>query len=276
VPVDEIVNEATLLCEVRHVKELVLVAQDTTRYGCDNGSNLVTLIQKLSKIKTLSWIRLLYCYPNKIDDALICEIKNNPKVVKYIDMPLQHISDNVLKNMQRREKSKMIKALIKKLRHEIPDLKIRSTFMVGFPGETEKDVKTLTKFLKKYKLDNVGFFKYSREEGTASFDYEGQISEEEKDKRLKIVGLVQHTVATKQNKKYVGKTFKVLVDSYDARHKFFVGRAYFMAPDVDFEILFKPVFSDVKVGNFADVEIVDYDENGYFIGRQVEHRDMCL
>ena len=148
--------------------------------------------------------------------------------------------------------------------------------MVGFPGETEKDVKTLVRFLKKYKLDNVGFFKYSREEGTASYDYGGQISEEEKTRRLKLVESTQHSVATKNNKKYVGKTLKVLVDSYDSRHKFFVGRAYFMSPDVDFEVLFKPVFSDVKVGNFADVEIVDYDENGYFIGRQVEYRDMCL
>ncbi len=260
---NEIVNEAKLLCE-KSVKEIILVAQDLTSYGKDSNTNLVKLLRELGKIKKLSWIRLLYCYPEGITDELIEEIANNPKIVKYVDMPLQHISDDVLKKMNRKSTSKQICALIKKLRKKIPRIKIRSTFMVGFPGETQKDFKKLCAFLKRYKLDNVGFFKYSLEEGTSSYYLKNQIDEKTKDVRLEKIQEIQQKIADKKNKKYIGKVFKVLVDSYDSKHKFYVARPYFSCPDVDFEVLI--IHSKkVGVGNFVDVKIVDYSQN-YFIG----------
>ena len=271
VPIDELVDEATNLCN-RGVKEIVLVAQDITRYGCDIKSNLVELIRKLSKIKNLSWIRLLYCYPEKISDELIEEIGSNPKVVKYIDMPLQHISNNVLKNMGRRGDKKYIETLIKKLRSRVKGIKIRSTFMVGFPGETEKDFRELIKFLKKFKLDNVGFFKYSREEGTASYNMPNQIDESVKKNRLKIVEGVQAEIANKKNLKLKNKIFKVLCDEWDGKNKLFVGRPYFSAPDVDFDFLIVPN-KKAKVGAFVDVRVLDFSK-GYFIGEVVERDDL--
>jgi len=262
-PLQELVEEATILCE-RGAKEIILVAQDLTRYGCDIKSNIVELIQSLSKIKKLSWLRLLYCYPEKIDDALINEIKENPKVLKYIDVPLQHVSDNVLKLMKRRGDKKQIINLIKNLRKQVKDIKIRTTFMVGFPGETKKDFKELCAFLKRFKLDNVGFFKYSRESGTASYDYENQVDEQEKDRRLSIVQNIQRKIAYKNNKKYIGKTLKVLCDSYNSEYKFFVGRPYFSAPEIDFEIWFRSQKA-ISVGSFVDVKIVDFKDD-CFIG----------
>lgn len=266
IPMEEIIKEAELLCE-RGVKEIILVAQDITRYGMDlyKDYKLCELLQKLSKIKKLSWIRLLYCYPDKIDDNLIREIKTNHKVLKYIDIPMQHISDNVLVGMKRHSNENDIKELIKKLRHEIPDIKIRTTFMVGFPNETKKDFNKLCEFLKEYKLDNVGFFKYSREEGTLSYNLENQIPEKVKDKRLKQVEKIQEKIAENNNKKYIGEVLKVIIDSYDSESKIFTGRPYFSAPDIDFQILFSSFSHLTKVGAFADVEILDYKQ-GYFIG----------
>ena len=264
-PMEEILKEAEALTN-KGVKELILVAQDITRYGMDlyKGFKLKELLQKLSKIKKLSWIRLLYCYPDMMDKELIEEIRDNHKVIKYVDIPLQHISNNMLKAMKRRGSKEEIENLITTLRREIPDIKIRSTFMVGFPGETEKDIKELVSFLKTFKLDNVGFFKYSREEGTSSYDLPNQVNEKVKDKRLKKVQLVQQKVAAENNKNMIGNTYKVLCDSYDAKHKFYVGRGYFSAPDIDFEILFSS-FKKVPVGSFIDVKIVDYKDE-FFIG----------
>lgn len=272
VPIDELVLETTNLCN-RGIKEIILVAQDITRYGCDIQTDLVTLLRKLSKIKNLSWIRLLYAYPEKITNELIEEISSNPKVVKYIDIPLQHISDNILKNMNRRGNKKQIESLIKNLRKRVNGIKIRSTFMVGFPNETEKDFKSLIKFLKKYKLDNVGFFKYSREEGTSSYNLTNQVEESVKDYRLKKVQEIQEKIANKKNLKLKGKIFKVLCDEYDSKNKLFIGHSYFSAPDVDFEVLILPN-KKVKVGNFIDVEIIDFNK-GYFVGKVVEGED-CL
>ncbi len=265
VKMEKIVSEAEYLCE-NGAKEVILVAQDVTRFGCEkNGKeNLPLLLKKLSKIKKLSWIRLLYCYPEKITDELIEVIKTNPKVLHYVDMPLQHISNNVLRAMNRQSTRESIVGLITKLRHEIPDIAIRSTFMVGFPGETEEDVKELVKFLKKAKLDNVGFFKYSREEGTPAYSMEHQISEKEKDRRLEIVQKTQQAVATKVNKSRVGKTYKVLIDRFDEKLGCYVGRGYFSAPDVDFEIYFSS-FKRHKIGSFADVKIIKYVDE-IFVG----------
>ena len=166
--------------------------------------------------------------------------------------------------MNRQSTRESIVGLISKLRHEIPDIAIRSTFMVGFPGETEEDVKELVKFLKKAKLDNVGFFKYSREEGTPAYSMGHQISEKEKDRRLEIVQKTQQAVATKVNKSRVGKTYKVLIDRFDEKLGCYVGRGYFSAPDVDFEIYFSS-FKRHKIGSFADVKITKYVDE-VFVG----------
>ncbi len=266
VPMGEIVAEAKLLA-AKGVKEIILVAQDVTRYGAETKGRetLVKLLNELDKIKKISWIRLLYCYPDKVDDALIKIIKDSAKVINYIDIPLQHVSDNVLKNMNRSIRKQQIVSLLEKLRSEMDDIIIRSTFIVGFPGETAKDFKELCQFLKQYKLDNVGFFKYSREEGTPSFDMKGQLSEKEKDRRLSIVQKVQEKISEEKNRSYIGKTFKVLCDSIDRKHGFYVGRSYAHAPEIDFEILFTSK-REVRVGSFVDVEIVDYDK-GYFIAK---------
>lgn len=263
-PMEEILKEAEALTE-KGVKEIILVAQDITRYGMDlyKDFKLKELLQKLSKLKKLSWIRLLYCYPDMIDDDFIAEIRDNHKVLKYIDIPLQHISNNMLKAMHRRGTKEEICEKIKKLREQIPDIKIRTTFMVGFPGETEKDFKELCNFLKEYKLDNVGFFKYSREEGTSSYDLE-QVKESVKDKRLAKIQKLQEKIAIENNKTCIGKTYKVICDSYNAQHKFYVGRPYFSTPEIDFEILFSS-YKKIKIGSFVDVDILDY-KDGFFIG----------
>lgn len=268
--IEDLVREANMLVE-KGVRELILVAQDTTYFGKDtNGKEkLSMLLHKLSKIKKLVWIRLLYCYPSEVDDDLISEIKDNPKVLRYIDIPLQHVSNHILRSMNRKYTKKDIIDLIEKLRSSMPDIKIRTTFMVGFPGETARDIKELCKFLIEYRLDNVGFFKYSREKGTPSYDYPKQVSEKEKDKRLKLVQSVQEKVAEKNGKSLIKKYFKVIVDSYDRDHKFYIGRSYFMAPSIDFEILFSSI-PILRPGSFVDVEITDFSK-GYFIGK-VEKR----
>ena len=166
-PIDELVREAEFLVS-NGVKELIIVAQDVTKYGFDiyGKKSLVNLLEELSKINNLQWIRLLYCYPEEIDDELIQEIKNNNKIVKYLDIPLQHVSDNILKSMNRRSSKEKIYQLFNNLKNEIPNIILRTTFILGFPNEQENDFNEILEFLKIFKLDNVGFCKYSREEGT--------------------------------------------------------------------------------------------------------------
>ena len=176
--IEDIMLEAKDL-ENKGVKELIIVAQDVTKYGSDiyGKKMLVNLIQELSKLNNIKWIRLLYCYPEELDDDLISEIANNPKVVKYLDIPLQHVSSNVLKNMNRKSTNESIKNLFSILKHRIPNLIIRTTFILGFPGETDKDIELIKEFLEEFRLYNVGFFIYSREEGTRAFNFDNQIDE---------------------------------------------------------------------------------------------------
>ena len=215
-PIEELVDEAEALAK-QGVKELILVAQDVTKYGYDlyNKYALVDLIKQLSKIKGIRWIRLHYCYPNLITDELLNEIDNNEKVCKYIDIPLQHFSTRILKNMNRKETSEDIEQLLKKidlLKHKIS---VRSTFIVGFPGEKISDMIKLEEFLKKYKLDNVGFFKYSREENTKAAKMSGQVFEFIKNIRLKAVQKIQNAILLENQAKRVGKTYNAICDSID-------------------------------------------------------------
>lgn len=265
VDIETLVEEATLLCE-NGVKEIILVAQDVSKYGVDTEGkyDLVDLLKRLSSIKKLSWIRLLYLYPEGVNIRLINEIRDNPKVLNYVDIPLQHVSNHVLQNMHRSTSKKDIVSLINTLRAQIPDIKIRSTFMVGFPNETKEDYKELLDFLKIFKLENVGFFKFSKEEGTFAYKMEGQIDEKTKDKRLKMAQDLQEKIATKNNKNLIGNTFKVLCDEYVKEKDFYVGRPYFSAPDIDFEVLFTSS-RRLKPGTFVDVKILDY-KKGFFVG----------
>lgn len=236
VPIEDLVIEAKSLVD-NGATELILVAQDVTKYGVDiyKEKSLVRLIQELSKIDSLKWIRLLYLYPEQLDDNLIYEIRDNPKVCKYVDMPLQHISDNILKKMNRKSSKQYILDLITKLRLEIPNIVIRSTFILGFPGETSENFEELCEFIKEYKLDNVGFFTYSREEGTPAYNFENQVPEDVKKLRLKAISSMQYDVIRQLHADMLDTVVEVVVDSKNS--KCAICRYYGQCPQVDSVIL---------------------------------------
>ena len=254
VPIKDLIEEAKGLGDV---KELILVAQDTAKYGADfsDGTSLVTLIRELSKLTNVHGIRLMYCYPENITDELIHELKVNPKLIRYIDMPLQHADDAVLKLMNRKGTGEGYLSLIEKLRREVKGIAIRSTFITGFPRESEQAFNNLIDFLQKAKLFNAGFFKYSKEQGTAAARLDGQISAGVKTARLKKLYSVQKKIVKENNRALVGKTFKVLAEGFDENEMVYYGRAYFNAPDIDGKIYF---FSgdEVNYGEYLDVKII--------------------
>lgn len=257
VPKEDLIDEAKNLGEV---KELILVAQDLTRYGEDlpEKSSLPDLIRSLSALKNIRGIRLLYCYPEGVTDELIREFQGNAKMIRYIDIPLQHASDRILKLMNRKGTGKDYLALIEKLKREVKGIAIRSTFITGFPTETEEDVSILVDFLKKARLFNAGFFKYSREEGTAAYKLDGQVKEGEKTRRLKKLYSVQKAVVKQNYKELVGKTFPVVAEGFDGDQLVYYGRAYFNAPDIDGKVYF---FSgeEVDSGDTVNVKILRAD-----------------
>ncbi|MDY6023795.1 MAG: 30S ribosomal protein S12 methylthiotransferase RimO [Candidatus Borkfalkiaceae bacterium] len=257
VPKEDLIEEARNLGEV---KELILVAQDLTRYGEDlpEKSSLPDLIRNLSALKNIRGIRLLYCYPEGVTDELIREFQSNAKMIRYIDIPLQHASDRILKLMNRKGTGKTYLDLIEKLKREVRGIAIRSTFITGFPTETEEDVSILVDFLKKARLFNAGFFKYSREEGTAAYKLDGQIKEGEKTRRLKKLYSVQKAVVKQNYKELVGKTFPVVAEGFDGDQLVYYGRAYFNAPDIDGKVYF---FSGEEVcsGDTVNVKILRAD-----------------
>ena len=260
-PIEELVNEAKNLAK-NGVKELILVGQDVTKYGFDlyNEYALPKLINELSKIKEIKWIRLLYCYPELVSDELISVIKNNDKVVKYIDIPLQHVNSTILKKMNRRTNKEQIIALINKLKTEIPNIAIRSTFIVGFPGETKKQFNEIIKFLKEYKLNKVGFFAYSKEPGTLAFNMPNQKSKLIKTLRVKKAYKNQEKISYLNNINLLNKTIPVIIDS--SENDYFIGRTQFNAPEID-EIVY--VFGNAKIGDIVNVRITDtsnYDLKG--------------
>lgn len=254
VPILDLIEEAKGL---GNVNELILVAQDTAKYGCDLGENinLVQLIRELSKLQNVKGIRLLYCYPENITDELIHELAVNPKMIKYIDMPLQHADDGVLKLMNRKGTGASYLELIEKLKAQVKGIAIRSTFIAGFPRESDQAFENLVEFLKKAKLFNAGFFKYSKEEGTAAARLDGQISGTVKSARYKKLYSVQKKIVKENNKALIGKTFKVMAEGFDEEQLVYYGRAYFNAPDIDGKIYF---FSseDVEYGNYYDIKII--------------------
>ena len=254
VPTETLIEEVK---EMGDVGELILVAQDTARYGRDLSpqTSLAELVRKLSALKEVRGIRLLYCYPENITEELINEFRCNPKLIKYIDMPLQHADDGILKLMNRKGTGEEYLKLIERLKREIPGIAVRSTFIAGFPTETEESFNVLLEFIKKAKLFNAGFFKYSREEETAAYDLPEQVKESVKTKRLKKLYAAQRRVVSGIGKTLVGRVFKVAAEGFDDDRICYFGRAYFNAPDVDGKVYF---FSDKEVenGKFYDVKII--------------------
>lgn len=236
-PMEELLKEAESLGETA---ELIIVAQDTTRYGEDlyGKNSFVELLQKLSALKNIQTIRLLYCYPDVINDALIEEIASNDKILKYMDIPLQHSEDRVLKLMNRKGTRASYLALLKKLRQRIPDIAIRSTFISGFPTETEEEFEAMKGFLREAKLINCGFFAYSREPDTGAYRLKPQIHHATKKRRVRELYEVQAEISAQLLSEFVGKDVEVLCDGIDYEKGCFVGRAYFNAPDIDGKVYF--------------------------------------
>lgn len=222
------------------VKEINLIAQDTTRYGEDiyGEYKLPYLLDELQKIDGIEWIRILYTYPDKITDELISAIKRNGKVVHYLDIPMQHASDKILKRMNRKGDSEMLKALMEKLRLEIPDITLRTTFIVGFPDESEEDFEKLAEFVKETKFNRMGAFAYSAEENTPAAEFENQVDDDVKQRRLEVLMAEQSLVNDDLAKSFIGKTFDCLVEGYDRMNKCYYGRTKMDAPDIDGKVFF--------------------------------------
>ena len=237
--VEDIVAEARDL-EALGVKELNLIAQDTSRYGLDiyGEYSLARLVREICKATNIPWIRLLYCYPDKITDELIEEMRNNPRLLKYMDIPIQHISDSVLTRMNRHGGKALICETVKKLRERVPDVVLRTTAMVGFPGETEEDFAELCEFIKEAKFDRFGAFTYSEEEGTAAAEFDGRVEPQTKQDRYDILMQTQLTVTEEQNELKIGNTYTVICDGFDTFAEIYYGRSYQDAPDVDGRVYF--------------------------------------
>ena len=271
-PMEDIVAEAKDL-EALGVKELNIVAQDTTRYGQDlyGEYKLVELIRAICDATSIPWIRLLYCYPDKITDALVAEIRDNDRVVKYIDLPIQHISDNVLRKMNRHGDAALIKSVIKKFRDEIPGVCIRTTVIVGFPGETEEDFNELCEYVKEAQFDRLGAFTYSREEDTPAYDFDDQIDEETKQERYDIIMQLQSHIIQAKNEKLIGKRIRVLCEAFDPVAELYFGRSESDAPDIDTKIYFKNAIGKKRIapGSFVDVKVNECLDGYDLIGKTV-------
>jgi ribosomal protein S12 methylthiotransferase len=254
-PMENLLKEAEGLGEIA---ELILVAQDVTRYGEETGENrLVELLQKLSALDNIGHIRLLYCYPEAVSDELIAEMKRNPKIYHYLDIPLQHSEDRVLKLMNRKGTRQSYLDLFKKLREEIPDICIRSTFIAGFPTETEEEHENMKAFLKEADLDNCGFFAYSKEPDTPAAKLKGQILQSVKNKRVKALYKTQAEVSAKKLKKMRGQTISVVCDGIDYERECFVGRSYKNAPEIDGKVYFHAM--EAMQGKEYEIKIIQTD-----------------
>ncbi len=257
--IESCVDEAKALAE-NGVKELILIAQDTTKYGQDlyGKYSLDILLKELVKIDGIEWIRLFYCYPQRITDSLINVIANEEKVCNYIDIPLQHSDKTVLRNMNRVGDGEDYRALISKMRKAIPDLALRTTFMVGFPGETDEQFENLCKFTEDVKFDKMGCFTFSPEEDTPAYDMQNQIDDDVKVRRQEVLMNKQYSITEELNKQRIGRIYKVIIDTFDGEN--YVGRSYMDSPEIDSGIIFT-CDNNLNIGDFVNVEITDY--NGY-------------
>ena len=259
---EDIIAEAKDLEELG-IKEVVVVAQDTTRYGQDlyGEYKLAELLHRLAEETDIPWIRILYCYPDKITDGLVAELRDNDKVVKYIDMPIQHINNGILKRMNRHGDRACIEDAIKRLRDNVPDIVIRSTAIAGFPGETDEDFEELCEFIGEVKFERFGAFAYSREEDTPAYDLPDQIDEQVKQDRADMLMSKQMNISEEYNQKQLGKTLTVLCEGYDPVSEAHFGRSYADAPEIDGKVYFTS-YNRIPEGSFVTVEIteiLDYD-----------------
>lgn len=271
---EDIIKEAEILAN-KGIREIIVIAQDTTKYGVDiyGKPMLADLLHKLSKIDGIEWIRFLYSYPETITDELIDEVKTNDKICNYFDIPIQHISDNILKKMNRKTTKNSIINLIEKLRKEIPNVIIRSTLMVGFPGETDEDFKELCDFVKWAKFDKLGCFSYSKEEGTAAAKMQEQVKTNIKKSRYNEIMSIQQKVSNENLKNKIGKAYKILIeDAFVAENKVvFVGRTYMDVPEIDGNVYVTADEKDlnkVEINNFVNCKITGV--KGYDLIAKVE------
>ena len=252
-PIESLVEQAKALAS-QGVKELIVVAQDTTNYGKDiyGECRLVELLKALAKVEGIEWIRLQYSYPNDFPFELIDLMKNEPKICRYIDMPLQHINDRLLHSMNRHITGKKIRTLINRLREAMPDICLRTTLIVGYPGETQEEFDELKKFVKETKFDRLGAFAYSAEEGTTAYNLPDDVPEEKKQSRLDALIDIQQQISYDLNQKKIGKTYKVLIDRSEG--EYWIGRTEYDSPEVDNEVLI-PIEQKAEAGSFVMAKI---------------------
>lgn len=260
-PKEEIIEEAKKLAK-QGIKELIIIAQDTTKYGIDiyGESKLAELLQEISDIKEIKWIRFLYSYPEGITDELIEVVKNNPKIAKYFDIPIQHISNTILKKMNRKTSKEQIEKLIQKIRKQIPDITLRTSLIVGFPGETKKDFEELLEFVKQAKFDKLGVFEYSKEDGTPAAKLPEQIHGNTKKARYRKIMMEQQIISNNVLKNKIGKTYKVLIEDMSFDKKYFIGRTMQDAPDIDGLVYLKndeELSQEDLLNSFQKCEIID-------------------
>ena len=265
--IEDVYKEVEYLVS-KGAREIILIAQNTTDYGIDLYSkySLANLIREISKIEELKWIRVLYLYPDHFTDDLIEEFKNNDKLVNYVDMPLQHISDNVLKNMNRKTSKDHIIKTLKNLRKSVPDIVIRTTFIVGFPGENQEDFDQLVDFIEDIKFDKLGVFEYSREEGTRAANLDEQIPDNIKEERKNEIMAIQSDISGEILSKNLEKTFDVLIEEKIDDNNY-VGRTYMDSPEID-GVTYVQSDKELEIGDFVQVEIIDsldYDLVGELI-----------
>ena len=254
---EDIVKEAEWLAS-SGVKELIVVAQDTTRYGSDlyGELKLPELLRRLCRIDGFVWIRVLYCYPEMVTDELLDVLAEEPKMAKYIDIPIQHINSAVLRRMHRRSTREEILSVVQRVRERVPNITLRTTLIAGFPGETKEQFEELVEFVKESKFDRLGCFAYSQEEGTPAAKLPNQLDEETKARRAELVMLEQQTINEARNRAQLGKTIKVLVEGFDRESCCYVGRSEADAPDIDGVVLFVSE-KELSPGDFAEVELLD-------------------
>jgi ribosomal protein S12 methylthiotransferase len=261
-PLEDILKEAVLIAG-KGVKELIIIGQDTTYWGFDIERKRVIsdLLNKISLIEGIEWIRLMYAYPSRFPEDLISTIKNNGKICKYIDIPIQHISDKILKSMQRGITKKSTIGLLEKIRNNIPDVSIRTTLITGYPGESEKEFYELLDFVKDFKFDRLGVFTYSNEENTVAYKLKDLIPEKEKLQRQKLLLEVQRENSLKANESSLGKLFKTIIDRQE--NNYFVGRTYKDAPEIDQEVIINSS-TELYPGCFYNVRINDCEDFDLF------------
>ena len=260
-PIEDLVLQATKLAK-KGIKELILIAQDLTYYGLDlyKKRNLVGLLKELVKIQGIEWIRLHYAFPSGFPIEVLNLMKNEPKICNYLDIPLQHVSDKILKSMKRGINYKKTTELVNEFRKIVPDISIRTTFIVGYPGETSKDFKLLLNWIKKMKFERLGCFKYSHEENTSAYDLEDDVSDKIKNKRLSEIMEAQRLISFNFNQKLIGRKLKCIIDRKEG--KYFVGRTEMDSPDVDNEVLVDASRFYLKQGEFHELlitKVSDYD-----------------